>query len=153
MKAPIAFTVMFLAAGSTLALAQGSGSGGGAAGGASAGGASSGVGPAPGSQPSGTGSTGSINSGGIGVPGGTGPGDTTSRPNQPAMNPSNPAAGVGTGASNIQPGLRGSGRLVTRPSNLDTRVPSAQEIESAASPVDADGFPTSTPRIMAPERR
>jgi hypothetical protein len=153
MKAPIALTVMFLAAGSTLAFAQGSGSGGGAAGGTSTGGASGAVGPAPGGQPSGTGSTGSINSGGVGVPGGTGPGDTTSRPNQPAMNPSNPAGAASNGASNIQPGQSGSGRLITRPSNLDTRLPSAREIESAASPVDADGFPTSTPRIMAPERR
>jgi hypothetical protein len=153
MKAPIAFTVMFLAAGSTLALAQGSGSGGGAAGGASAGGASSGVGPAPGSQPSGTGSTGSINSGGVGVPGGTGPGDTTSRPNLPTMNPDNPAGAASNSPGNIQPGQPGAGRLITRPSGLDTRRPSAQEIESAASPVDADGFPTSTPRIMAPERR
>jgi hypothetical protein len=152
MKTSIAFTVVFIAAGSTLAFAQGGASGGGAAGGTSTGGASSGVGPAPGSQPSGTGSTGSINSGGIGVPGGTGPGDTTSRPNQPAMNPSAPPVGAANGQGNIQPALRGSG-LITRPSSLDTRLPSAQEIESAASPVDAHGFPSSTPRIMAPERR
>ena len=148
MKAPIALTLVLVAAGSTLALAQGSGTGGSAAGGASTGGATSGVGPAPGSQPSGTGATGPINSGGIGVPGGTGPGNTSVQPNQ-AVNPGNSSAG--TGPSNIQPGVRGSG-LVTRPTSLGPR-PSTQEIESAASPVDADGFPSSTPRIMVPERR
>jgi hypothetical protein len=124
MKLTIAFTTLLIAAGASYALAQGSSSTG-----ATTGGLPSGTATSP--------------SSGAGIPGGSGPGDTTVRPNIPPMNPVGPS-----GSSSLQPGSGRSGTgLTTRPSSLGTN-PSAVE-----GPTGADGLPAGTPRVMAPQQR
>jgi hypothetical protein len=92
------------------------------------------------------GTSGAFNPGGVGVPGGTGPGDTTSYPNQPAMRPNNPTVGNGPGGS-FSTGS-GSG-LNTSPSSLNTPGASG----NATNPSDPTAPPPGSPSIMAPERR
>src|SRR5437762_9932741 len=103
MKTAAVLTFAFIAS-STLAFAQSPGGGTGGSAGTGAGAAgTAGTSPSavsPSTVPSGTpGTSGAFNPGGVGVPGGAGPGDTTSYPNQPAMRPNNPTVGNGPGGS------------------------------------------------------